>query len=57
MRARVTFRSEIYLEGNDLFDIMKKFEKTKIYNENAVKDNGLAFCEVVSVENEDEELY
>lgn len=54
MIARITFRSEIYLEGDTLSEIRDKFENFPFYD---IKDiNGkdvydYGFCEIVSVED------
>ena len=53
MKVRITFRSEIYFEGENLEDIASQFEALQIYNEDAVNMNGLSFCEIVSVEDEE----
>ena len=56
MVARITFRSEIFIEGETLAEIRDKFESIPIY---ALKDvNGkdiydYGFCELISVEDTD----
>lgn len=55
MTVRVTFRSEIFIEGNSLKEIREKFESLPFYDINfkdkKVYDYG--FCEVVSIEDAD----
>ena len=54
MTVRVTFRSEIFLDGDSLAEIRNKFEELPLYD---IKDsNGkdvfdYGFCELVSVED------
>ena len=54
MIVRITFRSEIFLDGNNLAEIRDKFEELPLYdirdsNGKDVFDYG--FCELVSVED------
>lgn len=55
MEARITYRSEIYIEGQDLEDIRNTFESLNLdpisKNEVGVTDYG--FVELVSVEDAD----
>lgn len=46
MEVRITFRSEVYLEGKDLEEIKSKFEQMDLNN-----DSGMEFVELVSVED------
>ena len=56
MTVRISFRSEIYLEGKTLAEIRDKFENLPFYeikdvNGKDVYDYG--FCELVTVEDAD----
>lgn len=51
MRVRITFRSEIYIEGDSLQDVRSQYESLPIYNDETVENNGLAYVEDVSVED------
>ena len=52
MVVRLTFRSEIYIEGDTLEDVAKKWERMELFSDEA---NQCSACEVevVSVEDED----
>lgn len=47
MKARITFRAEVYFEGKDLKEIRNKFESTDILT------GGAEFVEITSVEDAD----
>jgi hypothetical protein len=49
MKARITFRSEIVVEGNDLEEIKQKFEGLNL----CTKEGNGDFVELVSVEDND----
>ena len=53
MRAVISFKSDISLEGKDLIEIMRKFENIQLYDKDSVEKYGLGFVEVVSIEDED----
>ena len=53
MEARITFRSEIYIEGKDIGDIEDKFQNTPLFSADALEKYGAEFIEVVSVEDAD----
>ena len=48
--VRITFRSEITIEGDTLADVKKKFEEMTLYSGQAI-NNGANFIEVNSVED------
>ena len=53
---RITFRSEIFIEGEDINDIKKKFVNLPFYDVNFVDGKNVydyGFCELVSVEDAD----
>ena len=55
MTVRITFRSEIFIEGKNLKEIRNKFENLPLYDidfkDANVSDYG--YCELVSVEDAD----
>ena len=53
MEARITFRSEIYIEGKDISDIEDKFQNIPLFSADALEKHGAEFIEVVSVEDAD----
>ena len=53
MEARITFRSEIYIEGKDISDIEDKFQNIPLFSADALEKYGAEFIEVVSVEDAD----
>lgn len=53
MEARITFRSEIYIEGKDIGDIEDKFQNIPLFSADALEKYGAEFIEVVSVEDAD----
>lgn len=62
MELRITFRSEIYIEGETMQDCINKWNETQLY----FPDNGCSFIEVNTIEdantfedktNEWDELY
>ena len=55
MVTRITFRSEIFVEGKDLKEIKHKFENLPIYDID-IQDKGMydyGFCEYISIEDVD----
>lgn len=52
MRVRITFRSEVYLEGDNLEEIRKEWENLDLYSEDALK-HGADFVELVSADDDD----
>lgn len=52
MELRITFRSEVFLQGKDMKDIAKKFQDMDFYSDEAHK-KGISFVEVSSVEDSD----
>lgn len=52
MKVRITFRSEVILEGDTLGEVSSKWEGLPIFSTEAL-DNGAEFIETVSVEDAD----
>ena len=52
MKVRVTFRSEIVLEGKDLDEIKQKFEGIPLFSSAALENNA-DYIETLSVEDND----
>lgn len=52
--VRITFRSEIFIEGEDMKDVKKKFEALPFYDVDFVDGKNVydyGFCEIVSIED------
>lgn len=49
---RITFRSEIFVEAESAEEAIDSFESMCLYNEDAMAENDLGFCEIVSIEDE-----
>lgn len=49
MEARITFRSEIYIEGEDIVDALEKFQNMPLFSADAL-DCSAEFIEVTSLE-------
>ena len=52
MEVRITFRSEVYIEGDNLRDIKEKWESLPLYSQDAEKADA-DFIELISVEDAD----
>ena len=52
MKVRITFRSEVYIEGDTLRDIKEKWESIPLYSQDAEKADA-DFIELISVEDTD----
>lgn len=53
MEVRITFRSEIYIEGDNLGEIKDKWEEIPLYSPEAEKSD-VDFIEVLTVEDADD---
>ena len=51
MEVRITFRSEVYIEGDTLQDIKEKWESMPLFSEDALNNANAEFLEEVSVED------
>ena len=51
MEVRITFRSELLLEGNSMEEIKDKWEYLPIFSADALEDCEAQVLEVVSVED------
>lgn len=51
---RITFRSEIYINADNIDDARKEWEQTCLWSDDARKKSA-EFIEIVSVENETED--
>ena len=47
MEVRITFRSEVYISGENMAEIKDKWESMNLYE----KDNGVEFVEINTVED------
>lgn len=52
MEVRITFRSEIFLDGKDMKEIVEKWENIRLFSGEAVAE-GADFIEVDTVEDVD----
>ena len=52
MEVRITFRSEIFLDGKDMKEIVEKWENIRLFSGEAVAE-GADFIEVDTVEDAD----
>lgn len=50
MEVRITFRSEVVIEGNSLDDIYRKWVDMPLYSEEA-RQSQVGYIEIVSAEN------
>ncbi len=51
MEVKITFRSEIYIQGENMKEVREKFEKLPLYSSDALLESYAAFCELESVED------
>lgn len=51
MEVRITFRSEVFIKGDNMKEIKAKFESLPLYSADALEEADADFCEVVSVED------
>ena len=51
MEVRITFRSEVFIKGDNMKEIKEKFEELPLYSADALENASADFCEVVSVED------
>ena len=51
MEVRLTFRSEIYIEGDSLEEVAQKWEQMELFSDEA---NACSACEIELVSVEDE---
>ena len=52
MEVRITFKSEIVIEGKDLGEVKAKFEEIPIFSSAALENNA-EYIETVSIEDND----
>lgn len=53
MRVRITFRSEISIEGKDLAEVVSKFEGMPLFSADALEEGCAEYLEMVSMDDED----
>jgi hypothetical protein len=51
MEVRITFRSEVYLQGKDMKEIREKWEELPLYSSDAILKGSAEFVELTSVED------
>ena len=57
MEVRITFRSEVYIEGDNLEEIRNKWEDLDLYSQEAKEKARIDFVELVSAERVDDDSY
>lgn len=57
MEVRITFRSEVYIEGDNLEEIRNKWEDLDLYSQEAKEKAHIDFVELVSAERVDDDSY
>ena len=57
MEVRITFRSEIYIEGEDLNEIRKKWYQAPLFDLDTCAKHRLDFVEFCSAERVDDDSY
>ena len=53
MKVRITFRSELYIEGKDLEEVIGKFEDMPLFSADALEEGHADYVELVSIDDED----
>jgi len=53
MRVRITFRSELSIEGEDLAEVVSKFEGMPLFSGEALEEGCAEYLEMVSMDDED----
>lgn len=53
MEVRITFRSEVFLTGETMSDIVRQFNNLPLLSADALEEAHADFCEIVSVEDAD----
>ena len=52
MKVRITFRSELYIEGKSLEEVVSKFERMPLFSADALEEGSAEFIELVSIDDE-----
>lgn len=53
MNVRIAFRSELFIEGKDLAEVVSKFEGMPLFSADALEEGSAEYIEMVSIEDED----
>lgn len=53
MKVRITFRSELFIEGKDLAEVASKFEAMPLFSADALENGYADFIELMSMDDED----
>lgn len=51
MEARITFRSEVFIKGNNLDEIRDKWEELPLFSAEALEEAHADYIELISVED------
>lgn len=53
MRVRITFRSEIYIEGDNIQDVAEKFQAMPLFSADALEEGFAEYIELVTIEDDE----
>lgn len=53
MKVRITFRSELFIEGEDLSEVVSKFESLPLFSAEALEGGHAEYIELVSMDDEE----
>lgn len=53
MNVRITFRSELFIKGKDLAEVVSKFEGMPLFSADALEEGSAEYIEMVSMDDED----
>lgn len=53
MKVRITFRSELFVQGEDLAEVVSKFESMPLFSADALEEGSAEYIELVSMDDEE----
>lgn len=53
MKVRITFRSELFIDGEDLSEVVRKYETMPLFSGEALEEGSAEFIELVSMDDEE----
>lgn len=53
MKVRITFRSELFIEGEDLSEVVSKFESMPLFSAEALEGGHAEYIGLVSMDDEE----
>lgn len=57
MEVRITFRSEVFIKGDNLDEIKEKWEDMPLFSADALIEHNASFVELSSAERVDDDSY